>query len=1063
MLKQMARFLACYWLVILLIDLSASEWGQIQIQKDGNGQVIVAAENERLAFQYGHATLEGKSEGLMKKFYLKAFPAENIPHTFEGAAHRGIIKQANVLYDGTDRKTVRVEWAPQAGIKEKYNHPAVTDISIFSGSNFIQLTYQSFCYPHICDIGHPGGLAFEKAADTTAQGRYVIYGADSWQQIRSRMDAPELRRHENPHHQLTNILYPCYPNPLIDTGWIEASKNPMSYKGWYILGVYNPENGRGFGRVIPVDIVSVIKLLWGKGFEYFPLWNEGGVTRPFTSYLFIVTQGSDEIIATGKKIVDQIEAAGPMSQNSAAFFTVSSDQAVYNSPLLGNGEIVTTIGPTGYHNGHCPEQEHVNRTIFWAGRRLKDARSAKIRIPRVPPEELIGPTIPLIRFGRLFRTLKINDVPTTDHHWRQILNPDFGTVVSELTHDAIVERTESVVCLTANLLIFRTQLTNFADKPQHLEFALDYEFGDADGERAAGTRLHIRRPYPDDLEFGNIEGTRALATDIEKRPPHLRESLSVQYEIEGQLGEVHLGRYPNGIIKDTETGGRFIHEIDLVPHQSTEIWFWVMLSDRTKYSHFPTFEIVQENLEAHYRSWQQFWETSQIEINNPPLSALRKACLYTLRCNASPWTVPPGYLSTHWEGRTFHDEFYPFMGLISSNYKELAERIPNYRLNTLPYALQRGIGRGAYYGWEVTETGEESAPYGHWVDEQFRHGQISESAWRYYLHTGDLNALKRFYPMLKGCANWMVYDVLRRDANGRLTTRTVADVSEHVISAQNSIFVVSATIRSLENAVRAAEIIDLDSLERTKWQKLAHELRENLPLDDTRQTFRYADNIDIPTETAHLGMVYPFSIELNTPRVKNTLAQAWEVYQKSKMNATNELVFSYNWIWAVGRLATICFYLGEADKGYQVLNQAPKSIGPFMAPNEHYGAGYGAFLPWLTSGAGAFIYAMNAMFVQVIDEQGAILLPAVPAEINRASFKNLAADASVSVSGEVAAGKPIKLIAHSVGEQRWCFRIDQKMVKQLKFCKGWTLSGPDPTGLVTVSGKLKPGDNYLIH
>jgi len=87
------------------------------------------------------------------------------------------------------------------------------------------------------------------------------------------------------------------------------------------------------------------------------------------------------------------------------WFTVSGTNAAYNSPLIGNGEIVTTIGPQGYHNGFCPETEQVNRTIFWAGRRLHDTRTAKIQIPRVPPEELIGATIPLVRFGPLLRTL----------------------------------------------------------------------------------------------------------------------------------------------------------------------------------------------------------------------------------------------------------------------------------------------------------------------------------------------------------------------------------------------------------------------------------------------------------------------------------------------------------------------------------------------------------------------------------------------------------------------------------------------------------------------------------
>ena len=72
----------------------------------------------------------------------------------------------------------------------------------------------------------------------------------------------------------------------------------------------------------------------------------------------------------------------------------------YNSPMIGNGEIVTTVGPAGYHNGFCPEDETVNRLFFWEGRRLKDARSGNVKIPRCSPEELFGASIQRVRFRR---------------------------------------------------------------------------------------------------------------------------------------------------------------------------------------------------------------------------------------------------------------------------------------------------------------------------------------------------------------------------------------------------------------------------------------------------------------------------------------------------------------------------------------------------------------------------------------------------------------------------------------------------------------------------------------
>jgi hypothetical protein len=215
--------------------------------------------------------------------------------------------------------------------------------------------------------------------------------------------------------------------------------------------------------------------------------------------------------------------------------TASSADKEYNSGMIGNGEIMTMVGPTGYHNGRCPPEEKVNRTIFWAGRRLKDARSANIRIPRVSQEELIGPTLPLVRFGRLSRTLEVNGQATKDDEWEQTFDPDGGRFLSVLDHSHIEERTESLACLTKNTLIFHTTLSSTDSETVRLKFILEYDFGDSNGEKAEGTRLYIRRPHPDDLEFGNVEGTRSAEMNIDGRPPHLRESLSIQYEIEKHL------------------------------------------------------------------------------------------------------------------------------------------------------------------------------------------------------------------------------------------------------------------------------------------------------------------------------------------------------------------------------------------------------------------------------------------------------------------------------------------------------------------------------------------------
>jgi hypothetical protein len=745
--------------------------------------------------------------------------------------------------------------------------------------------------------------------------------------------------------------------------------------------------------------------------------------------------------------------------NQAYSLTVKSGEEIYTSALIGNGEIVTSIGPAGYHNGYVLPGESVNRVLFWAGRRLKDARSTRVAIPRVPPEEPIGPTIPLVRYGRVDRTVTIDGRPTDDKAWKQTLDLDRATVISQLDHSGVTETTESMVLYTRNIAVFHTRFKNERTADAQLRFRLAYRFGDADGLLPKETRLNIRRPHPDDLQFGNVAGIRSKG-DINNRPPHVRENLSVQYEVEGHLGEVRIGRYPEGIIRQVETGGDFIHDLKLTPGAESDLWFWVVLSDRLKYNHFPIYEDLQPLLRRHEAEWRDFWNVSQVRLFDDTLDTIRRTSLYALRSQLSRSYLPAGFLSTLWEGRTLHDEFFTYMGLVSSRYLELASRIPEYRLRTIPHAEWRSQSHGTNFAWEATETGEESAPYGHWVDEQFRHGQFAESAWRHYLHTGRREDLARYYPIIRGCAEWFIYDVLERDEQNRLKVRLIADINEEVISARNPIYTGTAVYRTLHTAARAAEILGIDEAERPKWRRLAEELRPNFPLEADGASYAYCENQKTPTDSANVGMVYPFSFEVNSPRARRTLDKALEIF-RTNSKGTADVVWSYTWMWALTRLATISFYQNRADAGWEALRAVPKSVGPFLAPNEHFNEEDGVFLPWYTSGAGSYIYAVNSMLVQVYDENGAILFPAVPKELKQIEFTNLAASNGVSVSGRVESGRPVQCTVEAPQDMQWKFRIPSELVKSIPLSQAKSASKGTSDGLVSMEVFLRKGTNKL--
>lgn len=744
------------------------------------------------------------------------------------------------------------------------------------------------------------------------------------------------------------------------------------------------------------------------------------------------------------------------------FFSVLSSDTTYNSPMTGNGELTTTFGPTGFHNGICPEGETANRTVFWAGRRFNDARSGKIRIPRVAEDDLFGPTIPLLRNGRFFRYLKINGFSPDDSDWEQKIDYRKGLVISRINHPGkITEETMSFICLNTNILVFRTVFSSNSPFPVNIEFDVNLEYGDSEGLMSGGARLQIQKPHPSDQSFGNVEGLKSSGSEANDRPTHLLESLIVQFEVDEHLGEIHVGRFPECKIEATGKGGKVMQRAVLQPGQNIEFCIWAVYSDRWKYNHFIQYKSFEEILQPHLKEWESFWQTSRVTTGHKLLDAVYISSLYTLRVNTSPWYTPPGYLSTHWEGRVFHDEFYPFMAYLSGGFWSLAERMPNYRLLIIPEAQRRSVGHGTFYAWEATEKGIESAPYGHWVDERFIHGQFAAEAWNFFLYTGDINKLSRYYPVIKGCAEWLIHDVVEKSGDSA-KTRWMTDFSEGLYPVKNSIFVVSATIYTLQIAAQAAKMLNTDLQLANEWKQLAEMLKANMPVNSESKTYNYSDNDNVSIETSHLGPIFPFSFDIDSELSTNTLQIALDVFHKQGIDKSDNKVLAWTWMWALSHLATACFYKGENSSGANALFNVPMTMGPFMAPNEHIDEKYGPFLPWFTTGAGAFVYAVNSMFVQLYNTDGPVLLQGWGKDFPECSFTMLPVGDNTYLTGKIKEGKIISLLVQSVEEKEWHCLIPERIVKQLQFRPGTHIEKAKRNGFLELKIRISAGSTELL-
>jgi len=155
---------------------------------------------------------------------------------------------------------------------------------------FLKINYFSFCFPHICDIG----LMTDRVTDPNCGGRYRIYGYEK----------EHFPLYEDCLYWEEDGCMGCTGEHASADGFAVAP-GPLNYDGWYIMGVYLENSGLGFGRVMPVENMRVIKLLWNKGFELFPKGEN------VECFLFLFTGGGDDVINIGKKLADRANALKP--------------------------------------------------------------------------------------------------------------------------------------------------------------------------------------------------------------------------------------------------------------------------------------------------------------------------------------------------------------------------------------------------------------------------------------------------------------------------------------------------------------------------------------------------------------------------------------------------------------------------------------------------------------------------------------------------------------------------------------------------------------------------------
>lgn len=266
----------------------------------GNDYVIL--ENSKIRVRYDDF-FQNHQQFAIKEFLIKAIDENQAgsitanERYLDADAGRGTLISATLIYDGTDRKTVRFVWNSEAFPGQTITH----EVSIYPYQNYLEITYINVQYgTNIVDLGSPGG---------TDQGVHAVYHHNAWmiQETHNRENDPPNYGGYITHDVRPDIFgsyYNRYPGDGVNDP--EDGGN-LAYKGHFVAIVYNPNNGHGFGRVMPVEATHIFKLLLSNdmrnGFEMFPY--PFYVSHPsFTGYLFAFTGGPTAAINTGRRVVD---------------------------------------------------------------------------------------------------------------------------------------------------------------------------------------------------------------------------------------------------------------------------------------------------------------------------------------------------------------------------------------------------------------------------------------------------------------------------------------------------------------------------------------------------------------------------------------------------------------------------------------------------------------------------------------------------------------------------------------------------------------------------------------
>ncbi|NLO83187.1 MAG: hypothetical protein GX094_09050 [Clostridiales bacterium] len=639
----------------------------------------------------------------------------------------------------------------------------------------------------------------------------------------------------------------------------------------------------------------------------------------------------------------------------------------YAPPVLGNGDISIFVDYQGVQFQH--DYFNIMPSVWWAGRRYDT------------------PLRDLVPFGHFEQRISCGGEIISDPEvWTQTLNIEDAYVGCKCKYKRGIHiESEIFVHSDINLIGIKKKFHSLKE----LQYSFQYILA-GPGEDYSPPKRMIFTSEPN-IEDGSID---------------------IEYEIDGQ----NLYKGIISILSDKS----FISDIDKNvfslqgSFSNEEVHYFILFVDNVEYEDYKRraseLKALVKNqgfdglFDQHKKSWSTFWDRFYVNIPETKVQRSYYTSQYHLRTAMTKWSLPIAISNSHWYGKYFaFDEFFGFLGLLSSNHIELAKRVPEFRYQGLGKALDRSskyfegsdFKGGARYPWETVETGDEAAPSGFWLDHIFHISHVALEAWYYFLFSNDHNFLRdKGYPIIKACADFYLYQAVYKLSTGKTIIGKCTDLERLGVAVQNAYMTTCAAISALLTASKSAAILKVDAMEADRWYNVAHELLQSLP-HDNKKYLPYPGCEE--KSIAVLSGLFPYNVI--------------DVHDEKQLEAIHDFCreeSSYGNMYPVGKSicpwyaswkAVVFARLHDANRAVHSIRQAADSAGCFSELFEINEPGVIAIRPWFSTAEGTYIQGINEMLVQSTSDK-IWIAPAVPFSWDDYSFK-LACVGAIQIEVEV--------------------------------------------------------------